>query len=393
MTNLLGPGAYGALRPAATRPPASPANGVSDPDDWFTNCTSPIAADGTVIDALMLNAWIAQKRNLIRRAGVVENNLDDMMIARAVRSNAMNWLTAGGAANAITLTPDPAFAATGHMTGTPLRFIVGATNTAAVTCAVNGLTALNVRKRNGAALQAGDLRAGDLVEMIFNGTEFRIPHTLASDLSFGVRFQRFTASGTFTVPEGIDRVFVETIGGGGGGGASGNASGGGTAGNIGAGGGAGGYGARLVTGLTPGSSVTVTVGAGGTASAAASGGAGGSSSFGAFVSATGGGGGGFGENTLASGGPGGNGASGDLNIQGGDGGFGGTNVAPGSSATQSDMLRIYGRGGVAAGGLSIPSTGGTGASGRGFGTGGAGASGGSGIAGGVGAGGIVTVRW
>ena len=310
-----------------------------------------------------------------------------------LRKQELNWLTPGGTANAITLTPAPAAAALSELLGTPLRFMATAANTSAVTLNVNGLGAIAVTRETGGAVQAGDWNANQIVEVMYDGTAFRLTAPANGEISRTGRRQVFTAGGTFTVPAGITSVLVTVIGGGGAGGATANGSGGGIAGNLGAGGGAGGFAQKTVTGLTPGSTVTVTVGAGGTPASAAAGGAGGSSSFGAHCSATGGGGGGWGENTLAPGGTGGNGTGGDLNVQGGDGGIGGPNVPLGNNATQSDTIRLYGRGGVACGGLSIPTFGGTGAAGRGYGTGGSGPSGGSGLAGGAGAPGIVIVEW
>jgi hypothetical protein len=106
----------------------------------------------------------------------------------------------------------------------------------------------------------------------------------------GGRGQVFTSSGTFTVPDGVTAVKVTVCGGGGGGGAGYTTSATGVSG-VGGGGGGGGFAIDFVTGLTPGGTVTVTVGAAGAAGSAGSGGAGGTSSFGAYVSATGGGGG------------------------------------------------------------------------------------------------------
>lgn len=98
--------------------------------------------------------------------------------------------------------------------------------------------------------------------------------------------QLFTASGTFTVPTGVTKVFVTMCGGGGGGGGGDGES------WSGAGGGGGGSYINKQLTVTPGNAYTVTVGAGGTAGARnASGGAGGSTSIGALLTATGGGGG------------------------------------------------------------------------------------------------------
>lgn len=101
----------------------------------------------------------------------------------------------------------------------------------------------------------------------------------------------FTASGTFTVPQGITRVVVEVRGGGGGGG-KGNAGGG----AVGQGGSGGGYGLGIFD-VVPGSMHAVVAGAGGLGSNGGTctvGATGGTSSFGSptLISATGGGGGG-----------------------------------------------------------------------------------------------------
>jgi hypothetical protein len=93
--------------------------------------------------------------------------------------------------------------------------------------------------------------------------------------------QLFTSSGSWTVPSGVTSVEVQVIAGGGGGAASGY----------------GGCGSAGVTGgsawgfytVTPGTTYTVTVGAGGAGTTGTTGTAGGASSFGAFISATGGG--------------------------------------------------------------------------------------------------------
>jgi hypothetical protein len=94
----------------------------------------------------------------------------------------------------------------------------------------------------------------------------------ASGSYAGSSIVAFYSSGTFTVPTGITQCYVHVISGGAGAASSGNIYAG-----------RGGYALARITGLTPGDSITVTVGAGG-----ASGVDGGTSSFGSFVSCTGG---------------------------------------------------------------------------------------------------------
>jgi hypothetical protein len=213
--------------------------------------------------------------------------------------------------------------------------------------------------------------------------------------SYASNYALITATGTFNVP--AETIFVEMFTPGGGGGASGNGSGGGVAGNVGAGGGGGGYGFKKLSGLTIGAAVAVTIGAAGVGVTAGSGTTGGACAFGAYITGTGGGGGLWGENgnsaTPAYGGAGGVVSGADFAVPGGAGGYGGPNVPLGNNATQSDVQRIYNRGGVAAGGFSVPTFGPTGQPGGGYGTGGGGSSGGSGLIGGNGAPGAIIVRW
>ena len=126
------------------------------------------------------------------------------------------------------------------------------------------------------------------------------------------QLQPFTSSGTFTVPIGVSRLRVTATGAGASGGSHSNLPGGG--------GGGGATGIRIISGLTPGSAIAVTVGAAGVApsgGATGAGGNGGSSSFGAYVSATGGfGGGGGAVSTTTGGGGGGTAVGGDLNFAG-----------------------------------------------------------------------------
>ena len=137
--------------------------------------------------------------------------------------------------------------------------------------------------------------------------------------------QVFTASGTWTKPNGVRAAKVRVIGGGGG---SGGCNSAGTGAAESAGGGGGGYAEELILAASLSATETVTVGAGGTAGASGTnaGGTGGTSSFGAHCSAAGGTGGGGGANTTGTNsitpGVGGAGAGGDLNINGGGGGFG-----------------------------------------------------------------------
>lgn len=207
--------------------------------------------------------------------------------------------------------------------------------------------------------------------------------------------QVFTYTGsaqTFTVPAGITKVKVTVVGGGGGaGGVVVNIC---CASAISSGGGGGGAAIEIISGLTPGGTVSVTVGAGGTAgsSGGGNGGAGGTSSFGAYCSATGGA---ASLGRINSPDPlsynGGLGSGGDLNIRGGCG--------TGSLFTGGDVYSGNGGASIVGGGISGATTIASayaGAAGGQYGGGGGGAktsSGFGGAAGGAGAAGVVVVEY
>jgi hypothetical protein len=170
----------------------------------------------------------------------------------------------------------------------------------------------------------------------YNSTTDSWEGVLGGSSGSGTFAQVFTSSGTFTVPTGVTAVKVTVIGGGGGGMSWGP--------DYSGGGGGGGVAVKYITSLTPGSSISVTVGVAGTGgtyptnSGATSGG---TSSFGTYCSATGGSaGGGTYPNT---GGAGGTGTNGDINITGGRGGTGG------NATDGSQFIAIGGAGGGSSG--------------------------------------------
>jgi hypothetical protein len=185
-------------------------------------------------------------------------------------------------------------------------------------------------------------------------------------------FQVFNNSGTFVVPNGVTTVRATAIGGGGAAGYHATMPGGG--------GGAGGQAVGIVTTLTPGQSIPVTIGAGGAGSPTpATGNSGGTSSFGTYLSGTGGqgGGGGTAVQFAMAGGMGGIGVGGQYNFggsmgsdsivvacRGGDGG--GPGQGRGASGPQNGFTATgYGAGGGGGGtttsGSPVGSAGGAGA--------------------------------
>jgi hypothetical protein len=212
-----------------------------------------------------------------------------------------------------------------------------------------------------------------------NGYSTKI--TLSGTVTVGTHVQVFPSNGTFTIPTGVTLVKVTVVGGGG-------AGGGGTitANNAGQGGGSAAATVKWLSGLTPGNTLAVTIGAGGTGVSAANGNPGGVSSVasGTQIITTLSANGGTGGQTfnLGPGSGGAAGVNGDLNLGGNTGGF--FNANNGGA----------GAGSIFAGGAIITPAGTNGAAGMSPGAGGSGGGSGSGNStGGAGANGVVIFEW
>lgn len=140
----------------------------SDFSDIATALTQSIASDGqTPITAnLPMSGY--------KHTGVANATArTDYAATGQVQDGAFTWCgTAGGTADALTLTPTPAI--TAYATGMKLRFKAGASpNTGATTIAVSGL-ATKAAQLNDAALVAGDIAAGKYYEVLYDGTAFQL---------------------------------------------------------------------------------------------------------------------------------------------------------------------------------------------------------------------------
>lgn len=79
---------------------------------------------------------------------------------------------AGGTANALTVTLDPAI--TSYADYLAIDVKVATTNTGATSIDVNGLGAKAIKKRGTVSLEAGDLTAGDIVRLVYDGSNFQL---------------------------------------------------------------------------------------------------------------------------------------------------------------------------------------------------------------------------
>ncbi|MBA4220155.1 MAG: hypothetical protein C0458_05425 [Methylobacterium sp.] len=251
----------------------------------------------------------------------LDNGDIDALLANYIatyRSQRPNYTAAvGGTSNALTVTMIPPL--TAHTGGLVLRLRADTTNTAAFTLNA-GPGVKSVVRYDGTPTQPGDRPPNVISEYVFDDVLDAWRLMILPTPLGGLVIYDTAGSHSLIVPDGVTQADVEVWGGGGGSGACL-----GLTHNCGGTGGGGGYARKTIKGLIPGSSVSVTVGAGGAkgvASPFAQPTGGGTSSFGAYVSATGGTAGQSASGSLPSlAGSGGIGVGGDINVQGGAGGL------------------------------------------------------------------------
>lgn len=155
------------------------------------------------------------------------------------------------------------------------------TNTGAAQVTVDSIVGGKpIRKEYNQPLAAGEIVAGQMVTMIYDGTNFQVTSQLTQISEHGRQIITTAGTADFTVPDNVKQITVTLVGAGGAGGGTGSANGGG----------GGGYATSILT-VTPGQIIPYTVGAKGTKVIGGNGNPGGNTIFNTTIIANGGAGG------------------------------------------------------------------------------------------------------
>ncbi|WP_420962842.1 DUF2793 domain-containing protein [Brucella sp. IR073] len=176
-------------------------------------------------------------------------------IAQDAQSGQWTYALAGGTANALMASLAPAPAAL--VAGMKIDLLISATNTGAVTLDLNGFGAKNVYYNGSNEVRAGDLQQGAIVTLIYDGANWQLTPTGSPKryLSTNLFIDGGEIIPNFRVPAGVYTIDVQVVGAGGGGGyaAAGGAAAGGNGGNV----------VQWGLAVTPGETISVKIGKGG----------------------------------------------------------------------------------------------------------------------------------
>lgn len=137
----------------------------------FSDIATALTARVTRNGSGSMSGNLAMGTNRVTGLGNGTARTDAASVAQLQDSAPLWGGTAGGTADALTVTLTPAIAA--YAAGQRFAFLSASVNTGAATLNVNGVGTKNIRKGTGStALVAGDIPAGTIVEVIYDGTQF-----------------------------------------------------------------------------------------------------------------------------------------------------------------------------------------------------------------------------
>jgi hypothetical protein len=148
--------------------------GVVDPDAPFINGDPSQARKGSIIPAEAVEFPQREIVGLTEYAGFQPTNDDLEQLTRGVRQG-VNYILATynpAAPNDLKVALDPTLDT--YRPGLVLRVKIPIANTGSATLEVDGLGAKQIRRANGAVLSAGDLVAGMVAALVYDGAAFQM---------------------------------------------------------------------------------------------------------------------------------------------------------------------------------------------------------------------------
>jgi hypothetical protein len=180
--------------------------GSVDPNASYVDRDTPAAISGSKVPAAAIETVQRELVALISAAGLTPDNADLTQIAKAIQSGKLNYAVATGTSTALIVTLPQVPSA--YVAGMVIEVKTASACGGACTINVNGLGAKSIVDANGGALVANSFQAGNMLALIYDGTNFRMvggysaavlsPFSITYAVSQGLANSVFALSGLGT---------------------------------------------------------------------------------------------------------------------------------------------------------------------------------------------------
>jgi hypothetical protein len=154
-----------------------PPYGTTDPNAGYINGNPAQGLKGSIPPAAVFQNPQTEIVNMISKSHFVPTDADLLQLTEAIRSQYINTVVDTGSVNVLSVACDPPLQS--YTRGLLLRVLVYNTNTDQCTIDA-GCGRVNVHRTSGAALAPGDLVAGGLYDMGYDGTSFQLINFLGT---------------------------------------------------------------------------------------------------------------------------------------------------------------------------------------------------------------------
>src|SRR5262245_28986026 len=151
--------------------------GIADPDAPYINGDPSIGRQGSIPPAAAFEHPMREIMGVINKNLLAASSSDLLQMVKANRSQRVNYAEDTGTVNTLSVAFDPPMAS--YTVGLPIRVRVKSANTGACTIDA-GAGRVNIRRPNGSSLVLGDLSAGGIVDLVYDGTLFQMINFLGA---------------------------------------------------------------------------------------------------------------------------------------------------------------------------------------------------------------------
>jgi hypothetical protein len=178
-----------------------PPYGIADPDANYINGDPSIARQGSIPPAEAFEHPMRELVAIIQNSVITPDAGDLEQVAKGIRSQRMNYAQDTGSVNTLSVAYDPPIAS--YTIGLPLHVKIANTNTGPSTIDAGG-GRVSIKKPTGAEMANGDLPAGGLAHLIYDGTNFQMVNFGGAGGGIGDTF-------IVNIPYTVDTGTVNTV--------------------------------------------------------------------------------------------------------------------------------------------------------------------------------------